>query len=693
MANGQDTMQRIDAARQAGLSDADILQGMKESPKYKDSFANARSSGLGDEDIAKGLGLQLTTSTPQTQKDLGTQPTMSFKAEAPSALARIGHGMSEAYGGIMQGVHWLGDKTQAPINKLLGTNFDTNEYQKTTDEMKQADDVYQKGRKDNGENGVDWWSLGGELAATLPAAAASKGFQGAKILSGAGAKVLAQNSALGGLIGGAHFAENADQRISNATMGAVGGAGGAVVAKKVGDTAVKIGNVVKGNLKEGAQEIADQAKQHGVRTSVGDLARGPLVTKAETAMEQLPVVGMSGFREAQQGEVKVAATKVVDALKQKMTDTDFKSLDKITTAAASGDKNASRILGVVNNTGDDAGKILQASAEIKHWRGQQIASELYDRVGRVAGDSPITPTKTIQTIDDVIANDSKLAPNDDLVKKLSDIRKKLEDPSINTNFREMRAARSSLGDLVDEWGRSGKSTRDLTKVRTAIEDDIGDFATNSGNSSLVAQYKRADAFYKDLQFGKGKALNNAMQSETPDEIFNQFIKAGKGDRASNFYQNLDVKGQSALRYEMANQAIAKATNESTGVFSPAKFALEFERMHAPYSNIFSGAEKAQMDGFVKLMRHTERAGQYMENPANGSRLIGVAIGGTAMANLPLALKAAGASAIAKTLFTTQAGKRILLASKDLPPGSPKLENLLKQSQKLATVTGSTTAQD
>ena len=83
----------------------------------------------------------------------------------------------------------------------------------------------------------------------------------------------------------------------------------------------------------------------------------------------------------------------------------------------------------------------------------------------------------------------------------------------------------------------------------------------------------------------------------------------------------------------------------------------------------------------------------MENPANGSRLVGVAIGGTAMANLPLALKAAGASAIAKVLFTTKAGKQILLASKDLPPNSPKLENLLKQSQQLAMSVGANANQN
>lgn len=68
---------------------------------------------------------------------------------------------------------------------------------------------------------------------------------------------------------------------------------------------------------------------------------------------------------------------------------------------------------------------------------------------------------------------------------------------------------------------------------------------------------------------------------------------------------------------------------------PAKFALEFERMNAPYSKVFNGADKAQMDGFVKLMRHVERAGQYMENPPTGNRAVGVLMGGAAVVTLRL----------------------------------------------------------
>ena len=207
----------------------------------------------------------------------------------------------------------------------------------------------------------------------------------------------------------------------------------------------------------------------------------------------------------------------------------------------------------------------------------------------MAGSGTVAPNKTVQAIDDVIANDSMVTPNKELLGEINSIRKNLLDPNINTNFKEMRAAQSRLGELVDEWGRQGKSTSGLTKIRTAIDDDIIDFAQNSGNTKLFSELKRANSLYGQLQSGKDKAFAASLRSDKPDEIFSQFMKVGKGDKASNFYKNLIPKGQAALRYQMAENALSKATNESTGNFSPAKFALEFERMNAPYSKVFNGA--------------------------------------------------------------------------------------------------------
>ena len=358
-----------------------------------------------------------------------------------------------------------------------------------------------------------------------------------------------------------------------------------------------------------------------------------------------------------------------------MSEANFKSLHKIQDAAANGDRNAARIF-----------KIVRA------WREGNVASKLYDDAGNIAklqGGS-VQPINTLALVSSRINQENgSLRPNKELLKELVDIQKRLNNSSVFKDYNNMRLLRSELGDLADSYAKGANpnlpASKFLGDLRTNVEKDISDYALNSGNNALKNAYKRADSYYKNIMLMRDKATAKAMQSNKPDEIFNQFVKVGKGDRAANFYQNLDPKGQAALRYEMANQALTKATNSSNDVFSPAKFAREFERLQEPYQNIFKGADKAEMDGFVKLMRHVERAGQYAENPPTGNRL---AFGAVTVASLPVATKIAGQAAMVKLLFTTPTGRRILLSAKDLPPGSERLENLLKMAQKLSTTTGS-----
>lgn len=625
-------------------------------------------------------------------KNLGALPAIKVEVEKPSLIADIGSGMDKVYSGFAQGAEYAADGIRGGLNKLLGTNLETDRYERYTKYKADERKTYNEARKNSGK-GANVGEFIGETVATLPLAALGKGYGAAKVLSIPGAAVTAQNAGLGALIGGVGFAENAEQRKKNVKAGAIGGAVGGVVAKKAGDVVAKAVNIKQGRMVPGAQEIDDLGKQFGVKTTVGDIGKNPLIQKSEVVMESIPLVGTSKFRQTQQAQVKDAAVKVLDGLKTKLDDVDYKSIPKIQAAANAGDRNAIRILGIVNDAGDDTGKILQAAAEIKNWRGQRVASQMYDRVQNLAGDGAIAPNKTVQAIDDIIANDSKVIPSKELQGELLGIRKTLTDANIRKDFREMRAVQSRLGELTDEWGRQGKSTSAFTQIKTAIDDDLLDFAQGSGNTRLLGELKNANALYKQLQDGKDKAFAKALRSAEPDQVFDQFMKAGKGDKAANFYKNLDPKGQAALRYQMAENAFDKAWDPNKEVFSPAKFAQEFERMRAPYNNIFTGGDKAQVDGFIKLMRHVERAGQYAENPPTGNRLVGLAFGLGAGVNPALAAKGAGISAIAKVLFTTEAGKRILLAAKDVPPNSPQMANLLMQAQKLGTVAGANAAKD
>lgn len=710
MAGKLDVKGLIVDARKMGMSDQQIYSELQKTPQFSSITKSAKNElKMNDDQIAGQFGLVINVKMPPIRLTAEGEPYKQFdntpkarkareqeqlKKQGPTQLWESGLlGLADWGIPAFQAAEYAADGIRGGINKVFGTNLETDRYEKLTKTYKNTNDNHNTVRKANNQ-GADVVRMGANMLLTAPIAGLGGTLKsGVPLVSKAGVEFLGKNAALGALVGATGVHENNTERLKSMRNGAIGGAVGGAVGKKLGDGVAKVVNIKNNRMKDGVQEVAELAKKHNVKTTAGDLSRNPIIQKTEVAMEQVPFVGTSGVRKAQHDQVKVAADKVIDQLKTKLDDVDFKSINKIQAAASAGDKNAIRIMGIVNGAGDDTGKILQAAAEVKNWRGQRVASQMYEQVGRLAGSGTVAPNKTVQAIDNVIAADSKVTPNKELLGEINSIRKNLLDPNINTNFKEMRAAQSRLGELVDEWGRQGKSTSGLTQIRTAIDDDILDFAQSSGNTKLLSELKRANALYGQLQGGKDKAFASSLRSDKPDEIFNQFMKVGKGDKAANFYKNLDPKGQAALRYQMAQNALDKAWNPNKEVFSPARFAQEFESMSAPYGNVFRGADKAQMDGFVKLMRHVERAGQYMENPPTGNRAIGVLIGGASMANPAIALKIGGFSATAKALFTTEAGKRILLAARDVPPNSPQMANLLMQAQKLATTGGANSAKD
>lgn len=616
----------------------------------------------------------------------------TLSSYATSALM----GVADSTAGIVQMNKQFADKANTVANSVLGTNLDTNATGRYNKEYEQANLATDGARSVAGRDGGDWVRGGAEIAATLPIYAAGRG-------TTIGAR-MADQGVRGAAVGAAQYADNTDDRLTNIGVGAAGAAIGQGVGEKVASTigkgVTKAVNAKRGNLAPAYKEIDDLGKQFDVRTSVGDINRGAMTGRAEVALEQVPVLGMGGFREAQATEAKAATGKLTGKLKQAMSDTDYKALPTIRQAAAAGDRNAARVLNIVETAGDDTGRVLQASAEVRAFREGKIASRLYDKVDdavAASGNDIVTPTKSTAALDDALQKQSaSLAPDDVLQKELTDISGRINDPNISKSFANMRLLRSQLGDLADKYGSPVNGNKAASKVfadvRQAVDDDIADFALNSGNAAIKKAYKRADSFYKNAMKRSDKAIANAMKNNKPDEIYNAFVKTGKGDRANNFYQALDQKGQAALRYQMADEAIGKATNESTGNFSPAKFAGEFERMSEPYSNIFKGDDKKQMDGLVKLMRHVERAGQYKENPPTGNRVIPWLVAGATAIDPTTAIRVGGMSLFAKSMLTTRAGKNLLLAANKLPEAQQAaLDNLLKSAARVSAAAGAKTA--
>ena len=693
----------INAQRQKGMTDKEIF----------DKLAR-RKDGLGDnvrtligryeddespdakEDTAKFFGLDITQVKGNSQQGSGNKKaTVGDKLKSYAVSTATGIGNVGA--GILQPIAIAGDTVNKGINKVLGTNLSTGAEAQVRADNKALNAYSDKQRLKANRKGGDAPRLIGEIGASLPAFMYGAGG------STMGARV-ADQAVRGAAVGGLQLTQEGsdpNQRLYNMAGGAVGGAVGQAGGELIGAGASKVigkaVNAKRGKLKPKYQEVDNLGKQYDIPTTVGDIKGGGSIKNIETQLERVPVVGISKLRTTQHDRSLAAATKVSKKFKNLMDETDYKAIPAMQRAAQQGDRNASRVLGIINDAGNDTGKILQASAEVKGWRQSAIATKLYNRVDDEvikAGNGTVPTNRTQAALTDALDKQAaSLAPDGVLLRELTKISDNLANPSKPKTFKNTRLLRSQLGDLADKYGSpingNKAAARVFGDIKKAVDDDIADFAANSGNTAIKTAYKKADKFYAGVMKSKDSAITKAMQSNKPDEVFDKFIKAGKGDAAQNFANSLDDKGRAALRYQMVDDAMTKAWNENKEAFSPAKFAGKFEELAEPYTRLFKGDDKKQMDGFIKLMRHVERAGQFKENPPTGVRLGDVAMVGTALANVPLAVKGASVSLLARTLFTTKAGKNLLLAADNLPPSQQvALDNIMKIATKLASSSGS-----
>jgi hypothetical protein len=571
-------------------------------------------------------------------------------------------------------------------------------------------------------------NVAGVIATPLPGGAASR-------TAGFGARML-RLALQGGAMAGLQPVENGkpedfvkDKAKQVATGAVVAPAVGAAV-EGAGKVIAKAVNSRAGDIPQDAAELIEAGKKHGVRLTYGDISRNPIVQKTETAMESVPVVGMAGERTAQQAEAKAAAEKVVESRHDQFLKTDPGLIRDVKAAAESGDVRAKHLLEQLKNAGEDPDKVLQTSIGLGDFRTRQEAEHLYDSVEDLVKKNalPDVPLKGTAAAVDRALNEAKSSklPDKQLIGLLSDIKAGISPKSgakppnpfpegtalwkqfnaqpaaaipAGNDYAAIRQLRSDLGNKIQMYmsGENGiigeKGVGQLQAVKNAIEGDLTDFTQKSGIPEIQRAAKVADDYYKTARAPyKDQMLAGAATDKEPDQIFQRFIQAGKGDRAERFFAALDPKGQAAVRYKIVASAVDKATNEATGVFSPQKYFTAMTKVKDATRVFYQGAGEEEIDGFNNLMAHVTRAGSHAENPPTGNRLIPFLLGGGAVGAIvsPAVAKGAavlgGMAGVTKLLFTTDAGKSFLLAASKLPPGSVKMASLLNQvSTKLPVI--------
>ncbi|WP_173911040.1 hypothetical protein [Acinetobacter sp. Marseille-Q1618] len=232
---GEQTRAFIANERSAGTSDIKIFNKLLDNPKFVAGLKKAnQETGVTNRQFAAGLGLKISNQPVDLPKMQQDSKKAQAKEQGKTKAWESGLlGFSDLGAGVLQGVNYAADGVSKGINKVAGTNLDTKSYERVTQQRKEIEENHNLRREAN-DQGFDWMRLGGQVAATAPMAALGRTYQGAKILSGAGAKVAAQNAAVGAGIGAASFAKDADHRMLNTALGGVGGAAGGAIGEKIG---------------------------------------------------------------------------------------------------------------------------------------------------------------------------------------------------------------------------------------------------------------------------------------------------------------------------------------------------------------------------------------------------------------------------------------------------------------------------
>ena len=501
-------------------------------------------------------------------------------------------------------------------------------------------------------------NIGAFVGEVLPSLAVPLGSvaRGASLLSKLG------TGAVGGTIGGGtQFVDEGGSRAQNAALGAALGTGVAGTLAGAGRVAGKLTNTLTGKTaNREAQDVLETGKQFDVPVSFADVTKSPIVRKVDTQLENIPVVGTTGFRQKQQDAARVAVEKLRNEF----------------------------------DPGEDIGGSIQKGLQHQTRRIEDKKTELYGRVSELADEAGTVPTSRMNAVAREAMFNEERFPDSTYIgtQQLSAFLRQFQD-NPRLNFSDLLLLRGRLGNRIDDLmaGENRQAAFPLQEMKRALDDDLERFASGSGGE-LKRRWNVAQTFYKNKVIPqRATDIKKAAKSDTPDEVYSKFIKANlQGDRAQKLFLALDEPGRQSVRYGMIDQAYQKALRDQAGgeVFSPALFAQNLEKVQGSVGVFFRGSDAKQIDGLTKLMRHVQRAGQINENPPTGNRLVLLLTGAGAAVNPGAAASMVGTTALLRGLFTTTLGKRFLLASSRLEPQSTAMQKLIDRfSQKLPVLAG------
>ena len=612
MAGKLDVKGLIVDARKMGMSDQQIYSELQKTPQFSSITKSAKNElKMNDNQIASQFGLVINVKMPSIRLTAEGTPYKQFdntpkarkaleqeqlKKQGPTQLWESGLlGLADWGIPVVQAAEYAADGIRGGINKVFGTNLETDRYEKLTKSYKNTNDNHNTVRKAN-KQGADVTRVGANMLLTAPIAGVGGTLKsGVPLVSKAGAEFLGKNAALGALVGATGVHENNTQRLKSMGAGALGGAIGAGVGQKVGEGVVKVVNKIPTRattqkisaaiddqieiaLKQSNVKIGDLSDDvvAGLRKEVGAaLKSGKAVNKEAVARKivfdrlgikptraQLTGDPILWQKQAELAKIQGAG----DPLRQTLINNENQVIGALDDVIAKTGGNATDQYGAIKGATDS---LLDRNAQNKAFIGAA-----YDNARLAQGNNTVLDGESFakEATDLLEQNYATLSLPAGIKKIIKDIEKKPQEFTLNKAEELIKVLNREYKASLQN-GQPTSSSHAIGVVRDALNRRQATVLQGlTGNESAQAYQFARQAHKANAELTQRMPLlQDALKGVEPDKLFQKHILGGNAAQLGETIEVLKNTNPQAVA-DIKQQTLLWISNKSVnqnGGFSPA----------------------------------------------------------------------------------------------------------------------------
>jgi hypothetical protein len=251
---------------------------------------------------------------------------------------------------------------------------------------------------------------------------------------------------------------------------------------------------------------------------------------------------------------------------------------------------------------------------------------------RSAGAVPVE--KATKAIDDEIIRLERISPEG--FRPATAILRRWKGDLVGKSLDDIEVLRRQVGEefaAPELASVSGEAQKSLSRIYGPLRDDMGAFIREKGAPKDVVKWQIANRrLSESMEELKKSALKSVLRDvgQTPEAIERLLFSTKPSDVAA-LYRNLNPEGRAAARVAIMDKVFRDMGGNLDEV-TPEKFLRDVRKQASQLRIFFGGNEAASIEGLVKALKLTQRAGTANLMTNSGQQAVPI-VGGASLLGL------------------------------------------------------------